>query len=90
MTTISIYSILSFPNVFKKWCIGVQRQYTPIASKNVNLGNIGINCVRYDIANPITQVTIITFNVIFNFSINLIYEKLFNTPNKKGEINSSF
>jgi hypothetical protein len=35
-------------------------------------------------------VTIITFNVIFNFSINLIYEKLFNTPNKKGEINSSF
>jgi hypothetical protein len=26
-------------------------------------------------------VTIITFNVIFNFSIKLIYEKLFNTPN---------
>lgn len=42
---------------------------------------ISINCVKYDNANPMTQVTIITFNVIFNFSIFVIYEKLFNTPN---------
>lgn len=61
--------------------MGVQRQYTPIASKNVNLGNIGINCVKYDIANPITDVTIITFNVIFNFSITTIYKIFFKIPN---------
>ena len=58
--------------------MGVHKQYIPIASKNESFGNAGINCVTYDNANPITQVTTITFNVIFNFSMYVIYENYFN------------
>ena len=68
--------------------MGVHIAYTPTASKKFNLKGNGINCVKYDNANPITHVTNKMFNNILIFSINVIYEKIFNIQNKRGVFNS--
>lgn len=52
--------------------MGVHIAYTPTASKKFNLKGNGINCVKYDIANPITEVTNKMLSNIFIFSIILI------------------
>ena len=54
--------------------MGVQRQYTPTASKKFNFGRYGVsNCVTYDIASPIIQVKTNILNVTLNFNFNIIY-----------------
>ena len=54
--------------------MGVHRQYTPTPSKKVKCGNtLENNVVKYDISNPIMQLTIVILSINLNFFITILF-----------------